>query len=421
MTHIDPLVTAPRRAAVSAGAMDSMNFLNEVVMVYPDAISFGPGRPLESLFDVPAALAHVAQYVAASGDAADAMYGRLGQYGQTHGLIREDIARYLRTDEGLDVRPEQILVTVGCQEALLLLLIALFDPARDVLLVADPAYVGMTGPATMLGVPMWPVPQSLQGLDPDDVAAAASAVRARGRVPRGLYHVPTFNNPLGTLMPLDTRRRLLEVAAEHDLLVFEDHAYGAFGYDAEPLPSLASLDRDGRVIFLGSFSKTLFPGLRIGFLAHRSPDAEWIAALGRVKSFTTVNTPPVLQAVVGGLLRAHGYSLQSILEPKRARYRVQRDQMLASLATHMHGLEGVSWNRPSGGFFLVVTLPFEFDDECLRLCAAEFGVICTPMRYFTLTQSWRNAVRLAFSYVTPDQIDRGIAGLARFIEARGTR
>jgi (S)-3,5-dihydroxyphenylglycine transaminase len=400
-----------------------MNFLNEVVMAYPGAISFGPGRPLESLFDVRSALAQVDGYAAAIAESVgtEQVYGQLGQYGETHGFIRDEIARYLRNDEGLDVVASDILVTVGCQEAMLILLIALFDPARDVLLIADPAYVGMTGPATMLGIPVRPVPQTLGGLDPEEVGRAAAAVRAEGRVPRALYHVPTFNNPLGTVMPLDARRRLLEIAGEHDLLVFEDNAYGAFAYDAEPPPALASLDRDGRVVYLGSFAKTIFPGLRIGFLVYRRHDDAVMAALGRVKSFTTVNTSPLMQAVVGGILRKNEYSLRKLVEPKLAQYRAQRDQMLASLSAHIPAGWGVTWNRPGGGFFLAVTLPFDFDDECLRACAQDYKVICTPMRYFTSTQLWRNVIRLSFSYVAPHDIDQGVASLARFVDARRPR
>jgi (S)-3,5-dihydroxyphenylglycine transaminase len=401
---------------LDGGVPDVMNFLNEVVMTYPNAVSFGPGRPQESLFDVRSALGHVAEH--AGGE--DGRYGRLGQYGETNGSIRSEIARYLRNDDAIEVSPDQILVTVGCQEAMLILLIAVFDPQRDVLLIADPAYVGMTGPATMLGISTWPVPHGLDGLDPGDVAIAAAAVRARGKVPRALYHVPTFNNPLGTVMSLPARHRLLEVATAHDLLIFEDNAYGAFAYDAAPPPTLASLDRDGRVIYLGSFSKLLFPGLRVGFLAHRAPAGSTLmTALGRVKSFTTVNTSPIMQAVVGGILRANNYSLRAVVEPKLACYREQRDRMLASLDARM--TDGVTWSQPGGGFFLAVHLPFDFDDECLRICAQDHGVICTPMRYFSATQRWHRVVRLSFSYVTPAQIDRGITGLAAFIAAHRGR
>jgi (S)-3,5-dihydroxyphenylglycine transaminase len=401
---------------------EAMNFLNEVVTAYPRAISFGPGRPLESLFDVRAALAHVEQYAAGvRGDLSlEHVLGRLGQYGATNGAIREEVAQYLRTDEGLDVAAHETLVTVGCQEAMLLLLVALFDPARDVLLVADPAYVGMTGAASMLRVPMWPVPHGVDGLRPEDVAEAARAVRAHGRIPRALYHVPTFNNPLGSVMPLAARHQLLEIASEHDLLIFEDNAYGAFAYDADPPPSLASLDREGRVIYLGSFSKSLFPGLRVGYLAaHRCSDS-LIGTLSRVKSYTTVNTSPLLQAVVGGILRQHDCSLKTILAPKRAQYRKQRDQMLASLTETMSGAD-VRWNRPSGGFFLSLSLPFAFDEQCLKVCAESYGVICTPMRYFTAGTRWDNFVRLSFSYASPQQIDQGIRALSAFVADRDRR
>jgi (S)-3,5-dihydroxyphenylglycine transaminase len=224
-------------------------------------------------------------------------------------------------------------------------------------------------------------------------------------------------------MPTEARHRLLEVAAEHDLLIFEDNSYGALAYDGEPPPTLASMDREGRVIYLSSFSKTLCPGLRVGFLVYRGQnDGELISALERVKSFTTINTSPLMQAIVGGVLRSHSYSLLALIEPARARYRQHRDQMIHSLAAHMNGVEGaVSWNRPSGGFFLALTLPFDFDDDCLRVCAEQYGVICSPMSYFASAGRWRNVVRLSFSYVTPPQIEQGIACLARFVAARLTR
>lgn len=409
----------PFRRSLSHPVLGTMNFLNEVVASYPKAISFGPGRPPEAWFDVPAALAHVGGYATAvsRGGDIERTLGRFGQYGETNGFIREDIARYLERDEGIAVSPANVLVTVGCQEAILLLLIALFDPSRDTILMSDPTYVGISGPATMLGIPICPVAHDVHGLDPEAVAAAARSVRAEGRVPRALYHVPSFNNPLGTLMPLDARRRLLEVAAEHDLLIIEDDAYGAFSFDGERTPSIASLDTSGHVVYLGSFSKTIFPGLRVGFMVHR--DAELIATLGQVKSFTTVNTSPLMQAVVGGVLRTNNFTLREFVEPKRQWYRRQRDTMLDALEQRMSGAaSGVTWNRPTGGFFLSVTLPFEFDDECLRICAADYGVICSPMRYFTMTSGWRNVIRLSYSYVSPEDIQNGISKLAAFVAAR---
>jgi (S)-3,5-dihydroxyphenylglycine transaminase len=301
----------------------------------------------------------------------------LGQYGRTNGQIHAAVARHLRLDEGIDAPAEAIMVTTGCQEAFLVLLMGLFEPARDVLLVSDPTYIGITGLAALLGIPVRPVPMGPDGLEPDAVERAVARVKIAGKVPKAVYDVPDFNNPLGTSLPLARRRELLEVARRHDLLVFEDNAYGRFAYDGDPLPTLKALDGesggDPVVVYLGTFSKTLYPGLRLGYLvADQRVEGEargegpYLAEeLSRVKSLTTVNTSPIVQAIAGGVLAEHGGSLEALLAEKRAYYKGNRDAMLAALESSFRGAgpgpDQVRWNRPGGGFFLTVSLPFVFD------------------------------------------------------------
>ena len=409
--------------------LDVMNFLNEVVLRYPEAVSFAPGRPSERFFDVERSLGAAAGWVAsrasASGAAERAVWNDLGQYSRTNGLINDLIARQLAADEGIAAAPESIIVTTGCQEGMAILLLGLIDPAADALLVSDPAYIGVPGLARILGLTLIPVPTGERGLDPDAVRAGIAEARRLGRRPRALYDVPDFNNPLGTRMPLDARRALLALAREEGMLVWEDNPYGMFSYDGPPLPTLKALDEHGVVIYLGSFSKTLFPGLRLGYLVAdqqvvlptggRVPLA---AELSKVKSLTTINTPPVLQAIVGGILLATGGSLKSILAEKLPFYRANRDRMLAELEAALGGVEGVRWNRPEGGFFLTLTLPFEFTDDDLTACARDFGVIVCPLRFFALTAGWERQVRLSFSYTDEARIDEGIGRLARFVRQR---
>jgi (S)-3,5-dihydroxyphenylglycine transaminase len=418
------------RGSLAHPSLGVMNFLNEVVSRYPGAISFAPGRPWEELFDVEQALGGIGRWAdhraAAEGRPRARVMADLGQYGRTNGILGEAVARHLAADEGIEVDPAAVMVTCGCQEAMAVLLMGLFEPGRDVLLVSDPTYIGITGLARVLEVGVEPVACGDDGLDAEAVAAAAARVRRSGRRPRAVYDIPDFNNPLGTCLPLAARRRLLEVARDEDLLVFEDSPYRMFAYDAPPLPTLKSLDDEGRVVYLGSFSKTLFPGLRLGYLVADQPvegaGGTLAQALSPVKSLLTVNTPAPMQAAAGGVLVAEGFSLRRLVAEKVPFYRRNRDRMLAALGAAFAGATpAVRWNRPGGGFFLTLGVPFEFDEACVREAAEEHGVIVCPLSFFSLRPGRERQVRLSFSYVSEAEIDEGVARLARFVAARGGR
>ena len=412
--------------------LDVMNFLNEVVHRYPRAVSFAPGRPSERHFDVERSLGAASRWVEArslaSGIPARAVWNDIGQYNKTNGIINDLIARQLAADEGIEAAPESILVTTGCQEGMAILLLGLIDPAEDALLVSDPAYIGIPGLARIMGLTLIPIPTGERGLDPEAVRRAISEARALGRRPRALYDVPDFNNPLGTRMPLETRRALLALAREEGMLIWEDNPYGMFSYDGPPLPTLKKLDEHGVVIYMGSFSKTLFPGLRLGYLVTdqqvalpSGKRATLAAELSKVKSLTTVNTSTVVQAIAGGILLEAGGSLRPLVEEKLPFYRANRDRMLAALAETLGDVDGVRWNRPEGGFFLTLNLPFDFTDDDLTVCARDYGAIVCPMRFFALTPGRERQVRLSFSYVTEEQIDEGIGRFARFVRDRAER
>jgi (S)-3,5-dihydroxyphenylglycine transaminase len=414
------------KACFGDPALEVMNFLNEVVLRYPRAVSFAPGRPAERHFDIERSLAQVPRYVehraAETGWTAPAVWNDLGQYNKTNGIINALIARQLELDEGIRARPESIVVTVGCQEAMNLLLLGLFEEG-DVLLVSDPTYIGITGLAMIMGIPMVPIPTGESGLEPAAVAAAIGQVRASGRRPRAVYDIPDFNNPLGTRMPLAARRELLAIAREQRVLIFEDNPYGMFSYDGDPLPTLKALDEHGVVVYLGSFSKTLYPGLRLGYLvvdqdvvASDGRRTSLAAELSKIKSLTTVTSSPVAQAMAGASLLENGGSLRRLVQEKIPFYRTNRDTMLAALERELAGLDAVRWNRPEGGFFLTLDLPFDFDVECLQVCARDHGVIVCPMSFFSLAGGREREVRLSFSYVTPEQIEEGVRRFAGFVK-----
>jgi (S)-3,5-dihydroxyphenylglycine transaminase len=427
---IAPLALGELHSSLADPLLDAMTFLNEVTSRYPDAVSFAPGRPYEGSFEPE----HVHDYLDAyldhlrgRGLSRDAVRTTLFQYGPTKGVIPELVARTLANDEGLDVAPEALVLTVGAQEGMLLVLRALCATPDDVLLVSSPCYVGVTGAARLLDLTTVPVPEGPQGgPDPDAVAAAARAVRARGQRPRALYVVPDFANPSGTSMPVPARAALLETAAAEGLLVIEDNPYGFFARTPGERPTLKALDRRRQVVYLGSFAKTCFPGARLGYVVadqeveaadgHRTLLADELAKL---KSMTTVNTPALSQAVIGGMLIRHDFRLRKANSAATAFYAAGMDTLLGELERHFPAPErarlGLDWNRPEGGFFAVLGVSFTADEAAMERCAREHGVLWTPMAPFYPGGGGERRLRLSCSSLTPRQIVDGIASLARFI------
>ncbi|MGX1727783.1 aminotransferase-like domain-containing protein [Streptomyces diastaticus] len=430
-----PLSLAELHTSLSDPVLDAMNFLNEVVARFPDAISFAPGRPTEGSFEPEDLARHLQSYTTyleqELGWSRDQTRTLLFQYGRTNGVIHELIARTVANDEGIEVPPEAVVVTTGCQEAMLLTLRALFARPEDTLLVSSPCYVGITGVARLLGIQVRPVPEGPDGPDPLAVQAAARAAKQAGQRPRAFYVVPDFANPSGASMSRAARELLLAVAEEEELLVLEDDPYGFFVRTGEARPTLKALDRGRRVVHLGSFAKTALPGARVGYVLA---DQEVVGPgggrtlladeLSKIKSMTTVNTSAVSQAVIGGLLVESGCRLREANSAAVAHYRTTMDTLLDALERHFPAERqaelGVSWNRPDGGFFLVVDVPFAADHKALELSARAFGVLWTPMRDFHLDGGGTRQLRLSCSSQSPEAITEGIARLAAFITAQIT-
>ncbi|WUC83703.1 aminotransferase class I/II-fold pyridoxal phosphate-dependent enzyme [Streptomyces sp. NBC_00536] len=440
----DPPQAAPTReavlfrgdlhASVSDPLLDTMNFLNEITGRFPEAVSFAPGRPYEGFYDTEELFQHIRRYLAhlsADGTDADGIRTSLYQYGPTAGLIRELITASLRADEGIEVPAESVVVTVGAQEAMLLTLRALFARPEEVLLVASPCYVGITGAARLLDVPVVPVEEREDGIHCADVEAAVRAELARGRRPRAFYLVPDHSNPTGSTLSLRAREELLDLAARYDLLIIEDSPYRLVS-DGEQRPTLKSLDRDRRVVHIGSYSKSVFPGARIGFAVadQRVRDASGATGLladelSKIKSMVTVNTPPLAQALVAGALLASGGRLKEHNAVPAKHYgdalRVTLEQLARQLPEALRRELGVSWSEPSGGFFLTVRVPFAADGDALLRSAREHGVIWTPMSYFHPGPGGERALRLSFSYLSHAEIEEGVARLAGFLRAETER
>jgi (S)-3,5-dihydroxyphenylglycine transaminase len=412
--------------SLSDPLLDTMNFLNEITMRYPDAISFAPGRPYEGDFEpelIPEYLAAYTNYLRnALGYTRDQVRTNLFQYGRTNGHIHDLIARTIANDEGLSVPAESIVVTAGCQEGMLLVLRALFTGPRDVLLVSSPCYIGITGAARLLDIEIVEVPEGPSGVEPDALAEAARRVRAAGNRPRAFYLVPDFANPTGARLSTQARLGLLEVAADAEMLVLEDNPYGFFARTGRSEPTMKRLDRDGRVIYLGSFAKTCLPGARVGYVLADQPvvraDGSRVLLaeeLSKIKSFTTVNTSPVSQAVIGGMLLVNDCRLRAANEKATEFYGHNLTVLLTELERQFPA--GITWNRPDGGFFLVLDVGFAADNDALERSAKEYGVLWTPMSYFHVAPGGHGQLRLSISALRPDQIVEGVRRLAAFVAA----
>ncbi|ONI68790.1 GntR family transcriptional regulator [Kribbella sp. ALI-6-A] len=412
--------------ALTDRALNSMNFLNEVAQHYPNAISLAAGRPAEQFYaveDLHSYLDTFCDYLRDELGYDEAAVRRtIFQYGRTKGIVHQLVARNLLADEDITVDPEALVVTVGCQEAMVLALRALRATPADVLLAVSPAYVGITGAARLLDLAVLPVAGGNGGVDFDDLVAVIKTARADGLRPRACYVMPDFANPSGLSLDLDTRQRLLDVAAEQDLLLLEDNPYGLFPAEGiERLPTLKALDTERRVIYLGSFAKTALPGARVGYVvadqvvAHPDGTTSLLAdELSKIKSMLTVNTSAIGQAMIGGKLLQHDCSLVAANERERATYAENLRALTEGLAARFPGGE-VSWNVPSGGFFLVVTVPFVVDDALLAKSAQEYGVLWTPMSHFYDGDTPIHALRLSCSSVTPAEIEPALDRLAALI------
>jgi (S)-3,5-dihydroxyphenylglycine transaminase len=238
--------------------------------------------------------------------------------------------------------------------------------------------------------------------------------------------MPDFANPSGMSMTRKTRKALLSLAHEEDFLLLEDNPYGLFHGDAERVPTLKALDEHRRVVYLGSFAKTVLPGARVGYVVadQTVTGADGTVTLladelSKIKSMLTVNTPALAQAVVGGKLLAHGCSLVRANRRVREVYATNRTRLVAGLAARFGPGSPVRWNVPAGGFFVVVTVPFTVDDALLTRSARDYGVLWTPMHHFYDTAAGggdgARALRLSCSVVTPEEIDTGLDRLAALI------
>ncbi len=418
------------QAAGAQSRLDVMNFLNEISARFPEAISFASGRPAQQFIRLREWMAASARFVGWFADekrlSGEQAYHLLGQYGNTNGVINGLVARQVRHDHGIECDAAEVLVTAGGQEAIDLCVRQLCGAPGDVLLARTPTYIGATGVADLHGIEIAGFQCDDEARMADALAAAVERLERQGKRPRALYLVPDFDNPSASVLSYGTRMQLIAYCASKSIVVLEDNPYGMFRYEGDTIPPMYALDPHGCVVFLGTYSKTICPALRVGFaivprrmLQGRVRGEDVMARLSQAKSFSTLNTSQVSQAIVGGILLDEQCSLRASIAPAVDFYRANRDAMLACLDGAFAGwAPDITWNVPQGGFFLVVKLPFSFTAAEADTCAREFGVIVMPLSFFALEPGHEQYVRLAFSNVGEAAIAEGVRRFAAFVRGR---
>ena len=363
------------------------------VTARPEVINFAGGLPAPELFDAEG-IAAAYQAVLAEAPA------RALQYSTTEGepALRDALAART-TARGLPTGPDDLLVTTGSQQALSLLATALLEPG-DTVLVESPCYLAALQAFGFAGARIVPVPGDEHGVDP--VALEELVVRER---PKLLYTVPTFQNPTGRTLPAERRAAVAAVAARRGLWIVEDDPYGELRYDGDRVPWIAAHPgAEDRTVLLGSFSKVMAPGLRLGWL--RAP-GELRRACAVAKQAADLHTPTVNQ------LAAARYLADNDLDAHVARvagvYRDRRDAMLSGLAGALP--EGSVWNRPEGGMFLWARLPEPYDTTALLPQVVRQKVAYVPGAPFYAGTPDRTTLRLCFVTQTPEEIGEGLRRL----------
>ncbi|MBD3349637.1 MAG: aminotransferase class I/II-fold pyridoxal phosphate-dependent enzyme [Candidatus Eisenbacteria bacterium] len=371
----------------------------------PEVISFAGGLPDLSAFPVEE-VADVTLDVLRR-DGATAL-----QYSPTEGdpRLKEELIAHHEREDGITLSPENVLITVASQQGLDLVA-KIFIDRGDPVVVGLPTYVGGLGAFRAYGARMYGVPLDEQGMKMDSLERKLDKLKKEGKKPKFIYVVPDFQNPAGITMSEERRKKLIELARCHDVFVLEDSPYKELRYEGEAVKSIFSLDGDGQVIGLHTFSKILFPGMRLGWVI--GPEAV-IQKLTIAKQSTDLCTPAFTQAIVAEFA-ARGL-LQKNIDSVKEIYREKRQVMLDALDEHMPKLKGLRWTKPQGGLFLWVTLPRYMDSEELFFEAVEHNVAFVIGTAFYCDDGGRSTMRLNFSFPTKEDIVEGVKRLAKVIE-----
>lgn len=297
-----------------------------------------------------------------------------------------------------ELPPEQVIVTNGSMQADAFLFELLVEPG-DLVIVEAPTYDRTLLSLKKRGAEILAIPLQEDGID---VSAMASALEAGAR-PRLAHIIPTFQNPAGYTLSLEKRRQLLELAREYDFVIFEDDPYIELRFEGERLPTMLSMDENDKVVYASSFSKTVCPGIRVGYLAG---PVEVIGAIQKLATETYISPSMVSESIVNEFCRSG--AIDSSVETVKEALRERLGRLTSALERE---LPDAKFTAPDGGYFLWIDLPDGIDVEALMAAAQERGVVFVKGTDFLL-EGGQSSLRLAYSGVTAEQIDEGVTRLA---------
>ncbi len=366
----------------------------------PGMISFAGGNPDPYIFPV-------AEFAGGS-----VVLGRHGmdvlQYGATDGYepLKTFIANWMAPRMGRVAEPNELLVTSGSQQGMDLLCDVLINPG-DAILVEDPTYPGALHTMRNHFATFYNVPCDADGLDVEKIPEAVEKARAEGKKIKFVYTIVNFQNPSGATLSGARRKRLLEIADEYDLLIFEDDPYGHLRYDGEHEPTIYSMDKSGRVIYACSFSKILAPGARVGWIVG---PAEIIRKMVLVKQGVDMCTSVVAQALVAQYcIDGH---MDAFLPKIIAHYTKKRNAMAEAFAKHLP--QDAEYAIPQGGFFFWVRIP-GVDAKELFMKSVERGVAFVNGPAFFANGGGEDCIRTCFTFAQPEELEEGARRLAAAI------
>ncbi|MEO8261361.1 MAG: PLP-dependent aminotransferase family protein [Pseudolysinimonas sp.] len=401
-TNLDPWYAhyAQRTSGLSASEVRALF----AVASRPEVVSLAGGMPYVSALPQELVASAVERTVREHGAVAL-------QYGSGQGTpqLREQILDVMAL-EGIRASVDDVVVTTGSQHAIELMSKLFLDPG-DVVIAEGPSYVTALTVFRSFQAEVVHTAMDADGLVPQALRETIARVRAEGRRIKLLYMIPSFQNPMGVTLSWERRMEVLEIARENEILVLEDNPYGLLYFDQAPPQAMRSVDEDG-VVYLGTFSKTLAPGLRVGWAVAPHAIREKLVLANEA---AVLSPSSFAQTVISEYLSTADWRGQ--IDVFRGVYRERRDAMLSALAEQLPSL---SWTVPNGGFYVWLTLPDHLDSKAMLPRAVKELVAYTPGTAFYADGGGRNAMRLSFCYPTPDFIREGIRRLATVINGELT-
>ena len=397
-----PLKLEERFASRAAGMQASEIRSLFAVASRPEIVSLAGGMPNLSALPMDVMASLVQDLISRNG--AEAL-----QYGNGQGLpkLREQICEVMAL-EGIHANADDIVVTTGSQQALDLISRIFIDPG-DVVLVEAPSYVGALGTFKQYEAQVVHVELDNQGLVPEALRQAIKSVRSSGRKIKFLYLIPNYQNPSGVLLSADRRTEILEICRNESIFVVEDNPYGLLGFDA-PSPNAMRVEDSENVIYLGSFSKTIAPGLRVGWALVPTSLKEKLV----IASESSILCPSnFTQMTISNYLADQPWRDQ--IATFCGLYKVRRDAMLESLETHFP--TSATWTKPGGGFYVWVNLPPEIDTKAMMPKAIVAKVAYVPGTAFYADGFGTWAMRLSYCHPTPERIREGIKALGGVVKS----